>query len=171
MKRITKIKTERTFMRELSIDDATDFFALNQDPSVLQYTGDVPFTSVQAAAAFLKTYDQYTKYGVGRFAVVDRYSNEFMGWCGLKYSIERAEYDIGFRFHKKHWNKGLATETAKACINDGFVRLGIQRIVGRAMAENTASIKVLQKLGMEFKSTFSFGGYDGVIYEILAPKQ
>ena len=44
--------------------------------------------------------------------------------------------------------------------------MGIEEILGRAMKDNKASIKVLEKLGMIFKKTFIFEGYEGVIYSI-----
>ena len=167
MKDIINIETDRTILRKLSPTDARDFYNLNLDKEVLKYTGDKAFERVEEATDFLTTYDQYQKYGVGRLAVIDKATMAFIGWCGLKYSLEKKEYDIGFRFHRKYWNKGYATETAKRCIEFGFDVLGIERIVGRAMKENTGSIKVLEKIGMTFKTTFDFDGHEGVIYEIL----
>jgi len=152
-------------MRNLTPDDAADFYTLNLDPEVLKFTGDQPFENVQAAKDFLTNYDQYEKYGVGRLAVIDQSTSKFMGWCGLKYSKDQEEYDIGFRFFSRYWNQGFATETAKACLDFGFRELGLQKIVGRARKENRGSIRVLEKIGMTFKATFDFDGNEGVMYE------
>lgn len=170
MGEIENIETERTIMRRLSKEDAIDFFNLNLDKEVLKYTGDQPFENVQASIDFLTNYDQYEKYGVGRLAVIDKTTLKFIGWCGLKYSLEKNEYDIGFRFFKNFWNKGFATETAKKCLEYGFDKLKIDRIVGRAMKENIGSIKVLEKIGMKFKENFDFEGQSGVIYELTNDK-
>ena len=51
--------------------------------------------------------------------------------------------DIGFRFFETEWNKGYATQSATACVQYGFKKLKLKRIVGRAMKENIGSIKVL----------------------------
>jgi ribosomal-protein-alanine N-acetyltransferase len=166
MKGLDNIETERTLMRRLTIEDANDFFNLNLDKEVLKYTGDIPFDNIQAAIDFLRHYDQYTKYGVGRLAVIDKTTLKFIGWCGLKFSPEKNEYDIGFRFYRAYWNKGFATETAKKCLDFGFEKLNIDKIVGRAMKKNRASIKVLEKIGMKLKGHFDFDGQDGVIYEL-----
>lgn len=160
------LETERTILRELTIDDAEDFYNLNLDREVLRYTGDEPFVNVEAAETFLAGYDQYEKYKVGRFAVIDKVTSKFIGWCGLKYSTEKDEYDIGFRFFRQYWSKGYATETAKKCLDYGFQDLKIQRIVGRAMKANVASVKVLEKIGMDFKQDFDFEGEEGVIYDL-----
>ncbi len=148
------------------VNDAADFYRLNLDPDVLKYTGDAPFQGVDDARRFLEQYDQYEKYGVGRLAVIEKGTDAFIGWCGLKYSPDIDEYDIGFRFFKDVWNQGYATETASRCLEFGFSDLNIDEIVGRAMTENMASIKVLEKIGMTFKQHFDFDGQDGVIYRM-----
>lgn len=161
------LETERTLMRNLKIDDAEDFYALNLDQEVIKFTGDHPFENLQAAKDFLTNYDRYEKYGLGRLAVIDKTTSRFIGWCGLKYSPDKDEYDIGFRFFRQYWNKGFATESARKCLDFGFLDLRLGRIVGRAMKENIASIKVLEKIGMTFKETFDFDRHEGVIYELI----
>jgi RimJ/RimL family protein N-acetyltransferase len=79
------------------------------------------------------------------------------------------EVDLGFRFFKKYWNLGYATETAKACIEYGFHQLQLTKIVGRAMELNVASVKVLEKTGMTFVGKFEFDLHDGVVYQIENP--
>jgi len=166
MEEIEILETERTIMRKLTKEDANHFYTLNLDQEVLKYTGDKPFENLQASIDFLTNYDQYEKYGVGRLAVIDKETSEFLGWCGLKFSEDKNEYDIGFRFYKKYWNQGFATETAKKCLDFGFNKLKIEKIVGRAMTENIGSIKVLEKIGMTLKENFDFEGQKGVIYEL-----
>jgi len=161
-----KLESQRTILRPLTVGDAFDFYDLNTDPLVLQFTGDVAFESVERAEEFLSHYSQFADFQVGRFAVIDKLSNEFLGWCGLKFTPETQEYDLGFRFHQRFWSKGYATETACKCLEYGFVSLKIERIVGRAMSENTASIKVLEKLGMVKTGTFDFEGKEGVLYHL-----
>lgn len=162
----TIIETERCYLRELSVDDAQHFFDLNSDNDVIQYTGDVAFQNVTEARSFLENYNQYKLYDYGRWAVIDKNNGEFLGWCGLKYSPDLNEVDLGFRFFKKYWNQGYATETAKACIDYGFRDLQLTKIVGRAMEANVASVKVLEKAGMQFVGKFEFLLHNGVLYQI-----
>ncbi len=164
MKKI--IETNRLYLRELTIEDAENFYLLNADEEVIKYTGDNAFESIEKAKAFLENYNPYQEYGYGRWAVIDKSNEEFLGWCGLKFSPELKETDIGFRFFKKHWNKGYATESAKACLDYGFEKLKIKTIVGRAMELNKASIKVLEKIGMTFVGKFEFHLHDGVLFKI-----
>ncbi|WP_428224684.1 GNAT family N-acetyltransferase [Flavobacterium sp.] len=164
MKKI--LETPRLYLRELKVTDAEDFFLLNQDPEVIRYTGDVAFNHISEAVSFLQNYNPYELYDYGRWAVIRKEDNAFLGWCGLKYSSDLDEVDVGFRFFKKYWNQGYATESAKASLHYGFETLHLNKIVGRAMKANSASIKVLEKIGMKYTGTFDFMKHEGVLYEI-----
>jgi ribosomal-protein-alanine N-acetyltransferase len=144
------LETNRLFMREFLPEDAPGMFDLNNDPEVIQFTGDVPFANEEAALNLINTYDQYKKYQLGRLAVIRKTDGVFMGWCGLKYLEETQEVDLGYRFKKEYWGMGYATEAGLACLSYGFRLEHIQTIVGRAWVQNKASIRVLEKMGMKF---------------------
>jgi ribosomal-protein-alanine N-acetyltransferase len=160
-------ETQRLLLREFVADDAESLYLLNLNPEVIRYTGDIPFIDIDDAAQFLNTYDDYTQYGYGRWAMIERETSDFLGWCGLKFHPEENENDIGFRLFQKHWNKGFATEAAGACIDYGFQTLKMNSIIGRAMRENTPSIHVLEKVGLQYERPFDFHGGPGVIYRIV----
>lgn len=160
--------TRRLLLRPFTLTDAEDFYALNADPAVLRYTGDEPFASVAAARAFLESYDAYARHGYGRLAVIEQATGHFLGWCGLKYHSETGETDLGFRFHRRYWGRGYATEAGRACVRYGFEVLGLPAIVGRVEQANPASIRVLQKCGMQYWKSFSFNGRPGAYYRIEA---
>lgn len=160
------LETNRFYLRELNTDDAENFYLLNEDKEVVKYTGDVPFTNVIEARNFLENYDQYKKFGIGRWAIIEKKTNTFMGWCGLKYTEDVDEYDIGFRIFKKYWYIGIATETSKACLKYGLEILGIKEIVGRVMNENLASIRVSENIGMKYLKKIDFDGEEGKIFVI-----
>jgi len=159
-------QTKRLILRETTVDDAEQAYLLNLDPEVIKYTGDESFKSIEEARIFLAAYDHFKKYGFGRWAVTDKNNGEFLGWCGLKYSPDVNEYDIGFRFFKKHWGKGYATESAMACLELGFKKFNMPAIIGRAAKENIASIKVLQKTGLTYYKDDCCHGDEAVIYKI-----
>ena len=160
------LETNRLLLREFDISDAESFYELNLNPNVIKYTGNSAFKGIDEAKAFLENYSDYQRNGFGRWAVINKSTQQFIGWCGLKYDEKLDETDIGFRFFEHFWNQGFATESAKACINYGFEKLNLKTIVGRAMKENTASIKVLEKIGLQYEKGFDFDGQEGVIYTI-----
>jgi len=143
------------------------FIELNNDPEVIKYTGDKAFTSEKVARQFLEKYTAYKNYGLGRYAVIHKQSKAYLAWCGIKYDPAENEYDIGFRFFRKYWNQGFATETAHACLKYGFEKKNLTRVVGKAAKENHASIRVLEKIGMTYCSEFNFDGVPGVKYEVF----
>ena len=142
-------ETDRLVLRELHVSDASDCFKLNSNPEVIKYTGDEAFESVCEAEDFLKNYDAYKKTGYGRWAVIEKASNTFIGFCGLKLDEENL-VDIGFRFLQETWGKGYATESSIVSMKFGFENFDIDEIIGRADTKNLASIRVLEKLGMNF---------------------
>lgn len=145
------IETARLVLRQFEPGEGQLIYTLNEDPEITRYTGD-PVRDLDHAEEILREVilPQYTLYNHGRWAVHTKPGMEFIGWCGLKYRPELDEIDLGYRFMKQAWGKGYATEAAKASVRYGFEKLGLRRIVGRAMPENIASIKVLEKCGMRY---------------------
>ena len=172
MKRPIKLITEtpRLILREFALDDAKSMWELNSDPEVIKYTGDPPFASVEKAREFLLNYKDYEKNGFGRWAVITKASNSFIGWCGLKLN-EQNLVDLGFRFFRKEWNKGYATEAAEACLEHGFLKLNLNEIIGRVASENKASIKVLEKLSMDYWKNDSCKGIEDSLYYRITKEQ
>lgn len=162
--------TSRLILRELSVKDAESFFLLNQNPNVIRYTGDSAFTSLEAAEQFLQNYSDYQRNGMGRWAVVLKESNEFIGWCGLKLHSDQT-VDIGFRFFEQQWGKGYATESAQAAFQYGFEQLHLREIIGRAARENLASVRVLEKLNMQYWKTDSCDGIEDCVYYRITDAQ
>jgi tRNA A37 threonylcarbamoyladenosine dehydratase len=145
------LETERLYLRQFTIKDAQLLINLNRDINVTRYTGDVPVKNLEEARHILTDIilPQYPGK-IGRWAVHLKSSNEFIGWCGLKYLAEADEFDLGYRFFKKQWGKGYATESAKAVMEYGVNKLKLKNIVARAAKENTASIHVIKKLGFVY---------------------
>ncbi len=160
------IQTQRLYLRESTPDDAAFAYLLNKDPEVVQYTGDPPFESVEEARQFLSNYTAYQDYGMGRWYIFLKENDEFIGWCGLKYHPDTEAVDLGYRLVKKHWNKGYATEASLACIDYGFNTLNLKEIIAQADKRNIASIRVMEKIGMQLIKEIDFDEELGVLYMI-----
>src|SRR6476660_5829932 len=113
-------ETERFILREILPTDVDGFFELDSDPDVHRYLGKNPVkdkNQIVNTIAFIR--QQNADNGIGRWAIVDKNTNEFIGWAGLKWVTEftnkhKNYYDLGYRLRKKFWGKGIATETAIA---------------------------------------------------------
>jgi len=156
----------RLILREFETGDAPQLFELYNDPDVMRYTGEEPFPSVEAVREFIANYPYYRRDGFGRWAVFERSSGQFLGFCGLRRDNPTPEVDLGFRFFRRYWGKGFATEAARICLAAGFGPFGLDEIIGRSMRENLASTSVLHKVGMTFRETSEEGGLLWLIYVI-----
>lgn len=144
------LETDRLYFREFTIDDAQLLIDLNSDPLVTRYTGDGSVKDIEASEKILTDIilPQY-KNKIGRWAVHLKSTDEFIGWCGLKFIAEDNQTDLGYRFYKKYWGKGYATESAKAVMEYGK-KLQLKNIIAKAAKENVASINVIKKLGFVY---------------------
>ena len=85
-------------------------------------------------------------------------SDEYIGWFQFEQDKElKNAIEIGWRLKKQHWGNGYATEVAIALSEMG-IEMG-KTIVARAMIENLASIRVMEKAGLEFEKEF-WGDYE-----------
>ena len=149
----TKLETRRLILREMTEDDAGHLLALSANPNVTRYIlGEPPLTTRAQALTVLRerVFPQYAG-GLGRWACIDKSSGEFLGWCGIKHVPEDGEYDLGYRFLEANWGKGYATEAAAAVCDLARRQLAGERVVGKAMVDNRASRRVLEKLGLAYE--------------------
>ncbi len=152
MNTINQIETERLILRPFVESDYQAVYDFASDDEVQKYTGQKSITSVEEAKAIIKNsfYKDYATYGYGRWAVIYKPDNRLIGFNGLKFMPEVNDTDIGYRYLKEYWGKGIATEAAKPMIKYGFEHLNLEKIIGIAMHENVASCKVLEKLGLVY---------------------
>lgn len=146
------LTTPRLLLREMVAADAEDHFELSQHPQVQRFNGTAPFSTLDEARTFLANYPDYRLHGFGRWAVIRKEDGASLGWCGLK-RLADGEVDLGYCLHHRFWGLGYATEAALASVQHGFGPLGLTRIVGRVHKENSASIAVLEKVGMRYWKT------------------
>ncbi|HRO42766.1 MAG TPA: GNAT family N-acetyltransferase [Flavipsychrobacter sp.] len=172
----TFIETERLILRELLPTDVDGMFELDSDPEVHRYIGNKPVTSKQQVIEVIDFIrQQYKDNGIGRWAIIDKKANDFMGWSGLKFMTEKTNnlvnyYDLGYRLKAKYWGQGYATETAFAFLEYAFEQLNTEEVYAMANVENAGSNNVLRKAGLKLIETFDFEGIPHNWYKI-AKKQ
>lgn len=98
----------------------------------------------------------HEEFGYSRYAVLLKDSGEFIGFCGFDHF--NGELDFGWRYERRHWGKGYGTEAATAVLARGVEVLEFPLIVAITYPENDGSIRIMQKIGMEFDG---YGELDG----------
>lgn len=168
----TFAETERLILREILPTDVDGLFALDSDPEVHRYLGNTPVTTkaqVLEVIAFIR--QQYTDNGIGRWAIIHKNTNEFIGWAGLKFVTEetnhhRHYYDLGYRLIQKYWGQGIATEAALLTLAYAFDTLNAPEVFAMADCDNIGSNKILEKVGLTRIETFPLDGIPHHWYHI-----
>ena len=151
-------KSERLGFRQWLNSDLAQMIEINSDPVVMNYFPSIP--SVEQTLSFIqKMKVQFDAKGYCYFAVDKLENNEFIGFIGLSEPTFESEFtpciDIGWRLKSSEWNKGFATEGAKACLEFGFEKLKIKSIYSIAPTVNEKSILVMEKIGMKKVQNFN----------------
>ena len=141
--------TERLYFRNMTEADAGNVLRMNADPQVLQYIHERPLTDEADALQILRDiiFPQY-EIGLGRWAVIRKSDDAYLGWCGLKQRPELASPDLGYRFFPAYWGQGYGLEAAQATLDHGFDKLSLPAISAAAHVDNIASNAILRKIGM-----------------------
>ena len=156
------VETDRYILRDIEETDVQGIYDLDSDADVHEFLGKKPIQTMEQAEKII-TYirGQYTKNGIGRWAIEDKETGNFVGWTGLKYEENLRNfsyYDLGYRLQKQYWGQGIATETAIASLRYGFDQMNLKEIGGAAEVMHGASNHILQKVGLLFTETFEFEG-------------
>jgi len=165
-------ETPRLIFRELQAEDAASMFELDSNAEVHRYLGNTPVQSKEESEKVIQFIrKQYVDNGVGRWALIEKESGEFVGWAGLKLMKEEINghsdfYDLGYRLIPRYWGKGYATEAGKALVKYAFETLKVKNVFAIVDAENAASIKVLQKAGLHSESEFEYQGQKHLWFHI-----
>ena len=166
------IITERLILRKLTEADVDNIFLLDSNPDVMKYVGVPPSISKEQSEKMIENIlNQYEKNGTGRLAVIEKETNKFIGWSGIKLLTEEVNgfknvYELGYRFLPEFWGKGYATESAKASLDLGFNQLNAEKIYAYADVDNESSNHILTKLGFENKGAFLDNGDNCYWYEL-----
>ena len=150
---MTVLETERLFLREFNVEDAPFVLLLLNEPSFLRFIGDKKVRSLDDARQYILTgpVASYERNGFGLYVVEFKHSHVPMGMCGLLKREELPHADIGFAFLPDFWNKGFAFEAAAAVLHDARERLKLNQVLAIVNADNEASIKLLERLGLRFE--------------------
>jgi RimJ/RimL family protein N-acetyltransferase len=146
------LETERLTLHELTTDDAGFIDELLNDPSFIRNIGDKGVKSLDDARRYILTgpIESYKQNGYGLFLVKLKEAGRSIGICGFVKRDLLPDADIGFAFLPSYWSKGYACEAAVAVLDHGRTNLGLSRVLGITLPENSGSIKVLRKIGLRY---------------------
>ncbi len=155
---MTLIETKRLQLREYTLRDAPFIYELMNSEGWLKYIGDRKIHTVKDAEAYIeKSYlPCYKDPGYGAFIVELKETGTPIGSCGLYKRKDLEHPDVGFAFLTEYTHKGYGFESAQAVMEYAKNTLNMTTILGFTVSYNTASIKLLEKLGLKRSGTYTF---------------
>jgi ribosomal-protein-alanine N-acetyltransferase len=147
------LETKHLIIKNASQDDYENLCVLQSDPDVMRYIGNGARSPAEVQNALDNAMSHQKKHGFGIGMVFEKNTGLFIGWAGLiylAYDDTQSEIEVGYMLHKAFWNKGYATELAKAIIKWGFENLPVDKLVAVIIPDNKGSRRVLEKSGMHY---------------------
>lgn len=145
------MQTERLLLREFAREDWREVLAYQQDPRYLRFYRWSSRTAadVRSFIAMFVRWQRERPRTKHQLAIVLRQNDRLIGNCGIrKATAEAWEAELGYEIDPRHWGRGYATEAARRMLGFAFDNLELHRVWASCIAENVASARVLEKLGM-----------------------
>jgi ribosomal-protein-alanine N-acetyltransferase len=164
------LETERLILRPFSEDDLDALAKLFADRDFMRFSGSIGYTR-ERTALVLGKFIGWNVAGVpSPFAMIWRENDEMIGYCGFLHQELDGErlIEIGYRLDARYWNRGIATEAARAVRDHAFRDLHLDHVVSFIHPDNHASRRVAEKNGMTFEKQSNFRGFPTLVFGIRA---
>ncbi len=162
------IETPRLILRPFVETDLEALAALMANPDFMRFSSGV-FTRKQTASFLFDRVIAPARAGLpSQFAVMSREENQLIGYCGFFRQIvdDVPEIELGYRLHPASWNRGLATEAARAARAYAFDVLKLKRVISLIHPDNHASRRVTEKNGMTLEKITTFRGSPAQVFSV-----
>jgi ribosomal-protein-alanine N-acetyltransferase len=156
--------TKRLALRELQLDDAESLFDIHSDEQVMRWFGADPVSDVEQAKRLIAMFTEWRTAPVSgtRWAIVRRADNQLLGTAGLfKWNRSWHNCVVGYELGRAYWGSGYMQEALRAMFDYGFSSMQLHRIQAEIHPDNTASIRVVERLGFRYEGTHRQQGFWG----------
>jgi len=161
------LQTDRLLLRIFRLEDFEPYAQMLADPEVQRYLGDgKPASRSEAWRSMAMLLGHWQLLGFGLWAVEERASGVLIGRIGLFNPEGWPGVELGWMLRRESWGQGLATEGARAALTYAFTELLQPHIISMIRPDNTASIRVAEKLGEQLEDRIEFRGDDALVYGI-----
>ena len=162
------LASDRLRLRPFASDDESALLALFNIPEVRRYLwDDLPVSRATVAETIAWTRTALHRDGLGHFTLrLAEEPERVRGFAGLRPFGEPERIELLYALEPRLWGRGLATEAAQALLAYGFARLDLAEIFAGADPPNTASFRVMERLGMAWAFDIEIGGNPARYYRI-----
>lgn len=146
----SQMESERIILRPLSLEDAEDLYEFTADEETTRFIYE-PYKDLDQAKRVLANY--YLKEPIGKYAIVLKESNKMIGVIEFRVHEETKGGELGYTLSRHYWGKGYMTEAGKLILELAFKVLEIERVFAATDIRNTASARLMSRLGMKHEGT------------------
>jgi RimJ/RimL family protein N-acetyltransferase len=165
------LETARLYLRPIANQDFGPLALLWSYPDVMRFLPTGRQRTVAATRAELDfMLDHWHQHNFGTWVITSLSTGEWIGYCLLQHlhaepdgvpaevAASSQEVEIGYGIVKRHWRQGFAFEAAQAAIRHGFETARLPKVTAAVHPENTASRRILHKLGLSEDPSLQFYG-------------
>ncbi|MBQ8527070.1 MAG: GNAT family N-acetyltransferase [Lachnospiraceae bacterium] len=147
------LDTERCRVREITPEDVDRLYEIYADPQITKYMENL-YESREDEIAYTKDYIRchYGFYDFGMWIVEDKKNGKIIGRAGFDMREGYEEPELGFMICRNYQQKGYAGEVCGALLSYGKKQLGFEKVGSFTNPENTASVRLLCRLGFSYQS-------------------
>lgn len=171
---MVELQTARLHLREFDNADIPVLHAYNLHPAFRRYESGLPVSEYQFHQIVQGIIAEQAQPPRKRYHFVISRAAQVVGSCYVAIrDMDHRQGEIGYMIGFEHWGDGYATEAARALLKLGFETLHLHRIYANAISENSASLRVLEKIGMRREGLlcetdyFQNRWWDTCIYALL----
>jgi len=161
---LADIDTDRLRLRRFRTDDVDALSVVFAKRAVWEFPFGRAFTRDETAAFVAARIDEYESCGVSCWLASERATGRVVGYVGVSVPTFYPEIlpalEVGWRFDPDVWGRGYATEGARAALDQSFGPLGLDRVCSLPQSDNTASVRVAERLGMTRTKTVAMPATD-----------
>jgi len=163
------ITTERLTLRPFGAEDIDVLLELFTDADVRRHLLDDTVVSREwVEEEVLSSQARFTESGCGLWTLTERAGGSIIGFVGFRPFFDPPELQLLYGLLPSHWGRGFATEACEAAIDYAFAVLGLEDVRAATDVPNTASIAVLERLGMRERRRTADGAHGTVFFQVLA---
>lgn len=167
---VPTLETERLILRRLDLADAPSIQTLVSDKHIAAYTLNIPHPYPEGGALeFINgTHERAAQGQAIELGLLLKTEHAVIGCISLRPKVHQRSGELGYWVGVPYWSRGYTTEAARRMIQYGFEVLDLNRIYATHLAENPASGRVMQKVGMNHEGTMRQHVQKGGVFHDLA---
>ena len=150
---MTILTTSRLRLEPFRDEHLAGLNAVNRDPQVMRYLTGKPESIEDTAAVIARVKLRWAEWGFSWWSLVERETNQIIGAGCLQYLAGNTAnpLELGWRLRQDKWHQGFASEAAREMARFAFDVIGAPQLCAVCHLDNTASARVMQRLGMQYR--------------------